>query len=73
MNPILKAIALKIVQAAVMSLGAWLATKGVGAEDVQGLEGSLIFLAGFAPTIYDVFVVDRKVKAASAGGAARSG
>ncbi len=65
-NKFVQAIVLKMARAGIMGLGGWLAQNGYATGDqATSLEGSLIFLAGFAFSAYDAWSVKRQVAAAT--------
>lgn len=68
MNGLFKAVVLGMVRSAAMAGGAWLASKGFSGDAVQGVEGSIVFLAGFGFSVYDKFVVDAKITTAATTG-----
>ena len=62
-----QAIVLKIARAAIMGLGGTMVQQGLATSDLAtSLEGSLIFLAGFAFSAYDAWSVKRQVAQATA-------
>jgi hypothetical protein len=62
MNGLIQAIALGAIRNGVMALGGWFLQHGYATNSqATSLEGSLIFLAGFAFSVYDKFKVHNQV------------
>lgn len=68
-NKFIQTLILKSVRAGVMALGGYVVQHGLATGDqATSLEGSLIFLAGFAFSLFDAFVAKRKMVVAAATG-----
>jgi hypothetical protein len=66
-NAFVRVIVLGIARDGVMAAGGWLTLHGFSQSNVQGFEGSLVFLVGFAFSVYDKFHVRGLVATAAAG------
>ena len=69
MSGLVQSIILGMVRSAVMGFGAWLLTKGyLDGSTVTNVEGSLICLASAGFTVFDKFVVNKKIATAASTG-----